>query len=179
MDLDLADTAIEPLVRDCVDMVVSKAEDTEVTVKIDVDDDIGEIRADAGRLRQVLFNLLSNAVRFTEAGGTVSVAARKAGDMVTLTVADTGKGMGAERRATSFDSFTSGDQRGAGLGLALVHRFVDLHGGNVGIRENPGGGTVVTCWLPVAANRQPQAGDALANDALTSDALLLTETHAE
>jgi len=161
MDLDLADTEIEPLVRACVEMVVSKAEDTEVTVKVDVDEDIGEIRADAGRLRQVLFNLLSNAVRFTEAGGTVTVAARRAGDMVTLTVADTGKGMGAERRATSFDSFTSGDQRGAGLGLALVHRFIDLHGGNVGIKENPGGGTVVTCWLPVAAVRRPAGEETL------------------
>ncbi len=167
MDLDLADTEIEPLVRDCVDMIVSKAEDTEVTVKVDVDEAIGTIRADAGRLRQVLFNLLSNAVRFTEAGGTVTVSARRAGDMVTLTVADTGRGMGAERRAMSFDSFTSGDRRGAGLGLALVHRFIDLHGGNVGIKENAGGGTVVTCWLPVAAVRR------LPDDA----ALLLTEQH--
>ncbi|MEM0987027.1 MAG: ATP-binding protein [Pseudomonadota bacterium] len=167
MDLDLAATDIEPLVRDCVDMVVSKAEDTEVTVKIEIADDVGQIHADAARLRQVLFNLLSNAIRFTEAGGTVSIAARRAGDMVTLTVADTGKGMGTERRAMSFDSFTSGDQRGAGLGLALVHRFVDLHGGNVGIKENPGGGTVVTCWLPVGAI-----------DTETDDALLLTESHA-
>ena len=60
--------------------------------------------------------------------------------MVTLSVRDNGKGLEADKRATSFDSFVSGDQRGAGLGLALVKHFVDLHGG-----------TEVTCWLPAQA----------------------------
>jgi signal transduction histidine kinase len=62
-----------------------------------------------------------------------------------------------ERQAASFDSFTSSDQRGAGLGLALVKNFVDLHGGSVGIKSVPGGGTEVVCWLPVKAvvTRQP------------------------
>lgn len=151
LDLELSDVDLDRLVRESLDMVVSKAEDTEVTVRADIGDDLGVIRADEGRLRQVLFNLVSNALRFTEAGGEVVVSAERTGEMATITVTDTGKGMDAERRATSFDSFTSGDQRGAGLGLALVHRFVDLHGGNVGIKENPGGGTIVTCWLPVEA----------------------------
>jgi signal transduction histidine kinase len=151
MDLDLTDVNFADLVGQSVEMVISKAEDTEVSVRADIDGDLGIIRADEGRLRQVLFNLVSNALRFSEAGGEVIVSARRTGEMATITVTDTGKGMDAERRASSFDSFTSGDQRGAGLGLALVHRFIDLHGGNVGIKENPGGGTIVTCWLPVEA----------------------------
>ena len=158
MDLELSDFGLAHLIQGCIDLVVSKAEDTEVSVKVEIADDVGVIRADEGRIRQVLFNLVSNALRFTEAGGTVTVTAQRAGEMVSVTVADTGKGMGAERRATSFDSFTSGDQRGAGLGLALVHRFIDLHGGNVGIKENAGGGTVVTCWLPVIAGRADEPG---------------------
>ena len=159
MDLDLTDVNFAKLVRESVEMVVSKAEDTEVTVRADIDGDLGIIRADEGRLRQVLFNLVSNALRFSEAGGEVVVSARRTGEMATITVTDSGKGMDADRRATSFDSFTSGDQRGAGLGLALVHRFIDLHGGNVGIKENPDGGTIVTCWLPVEAQVEPRAHD--------------------
>jgi len=170
MDLDVAETEIAPLVQACIDMVVSKAEDTEVAIHLDIDEGAGAIQADGGRLKQVLFNLMSNAIRFTEPGGTVTVSAQRSGEMVTISVADTGKGMGAERRATSFDSFTSGDQRGAGLGLALVHRFIDLHGGNVGIKENEGGGTVVTCWLPVATTGATAGHE---------DALLLTQPHAQ
>ena len=170
MDLDVAETEIAPLVQACIDMVVSKAEDTEVAIHLDIDEGVGAIQADGGRLKQVLFNLMSNAIRFTEPGGTVTVSAQRSGEMVTISVADTGKGMGAERRATSFDSFTSGDQRGAGLGLALVHRFIDLHGGNVGIKENEGGGTVVTCWLPVATTGATAGHE---------DALLLTQPHAQ
>lgn len=161
MDLDLADVALAPLIEESVEMVVTKAEDTEIHVRADILGDLGTIRADEGRLRQVLFNLVSNALRFTEPGGEIVVSAERVGEMATITVTDTGKGMDAERRATSFDSFTSGDQRGAGLGLALVHRFIDLHGGNVGIRENPDGGTIVTCWLPVVASVEKKAPAAL------------------
>ena len=151
LDLDLVDVSLGQLVEDSVEMVVTKAEDTQVHVRAELGDDLGHIRADEHRLRQVLFNLVSNALRFTEPGGEVVVAAQRVGEMATITVTDTGKGMTPETRAASFDSFTSGDQRGAGLGLALVHRFIDLHGGNVGIKENPAGGTIVTCWLPVVA----------------------------
>ena len=68
-----------------------------------------------------------------------------------LSVRDNGRGLEAEKRATSFDSFVSGDQRGAGLGLALVKHFVDLHGGSVGMQPVEGGGLEVKCWLPAKA----------------------------
>jgi signal transduction histidine kinase/PAS domain-containing protein len=152
LDLDLSDVPLGQLVEDSVEMVITKASDTQVHVHAELGDNLGMIRADEHRLRQVLFNLVSNALRFTEAGGEITVSAQRVGEMATITVTDTGKGMTPQTRATSFDSFTSGDQRGAGLGLALVHRFIDLHGGNVGIKENPEGGTIVTCWLPVVAN---------------------------
>ena len=165
LDLDITDVRLDTLVRECVEMVISKAEDTEVTVRAELGDDLGVIRADDGRIRQVLFNLVSNALRFTEPGGEVVISAQRVGDMATLSVSDTGRGMDAERRATSFDSFSSGDQRGAGLGLALVHRFIDLHGGNVGIKDNPAGGTIVTCWLPAIARTEAGEDDLIALDA--------------
>ena len=152
MDLDLSDVRLGDLIEDSVEMVVSKAADTEVTVRADLGADLGVIRADERRIRQILFNLISNALRFTEPGGEITVSADRAGDMARITVRDDGKGIDAERQAASFDSFTSGDQRGAGLGLALVKHFVELHGGRVGLKSSDGGGTEVVCWLPVQAS---------------------------
>ncbi len=151
IDLELDDVNLADVVHESVEMVVTKAEDTQVSVRAKVGKKLGVIYADERRIRQILFNLLSNALRFTDAGGEIVVSAERIGDMATLTVRDNGTGIDPDKRATSFDSFTSGDQRGAGLGLALVKHFVDLHGGNVGIKPADGGGTEVTCWLPVKA----------------------------
>ncbi|MEO0982110.1 MAG: ATP-binding protein [Pseudomonadota bacterium] len=156
MDLDLSDVRLGDVIEDSVEMVVSKAEDTEIAVRAEVADDIGVIRADERRLRQVLFNLVSNALRFAEPGGAVVVTADRAGEMARLTVRDDGKGIDPERQAGSFDSFTSGDQRGAGLGLALVKHFVELHGGRVGLKSSSEG-TEVVCWLPVQASARAAA----------------------
>lgn len=148
MDLDLGDVQLKDVIEDSVEMVVTKAEDTEVTVRADIKGQLGTIRADERRIRQILFNLVSNSLRFTDGGGEIVISAQRAGEMVTFSVKDNGRGLAAEQRATSFDSFTSGDQRGAGLGLALVKHFVDLHGGSVGMKPVEGGGLEVTCWLP-------------------------------
>lgn len=157
MDLDLDTVNLEDLITDGIEMVVSKAEDTEVTVRADVVGKLGMIRGDARRIKQVLFNLVSNSLRFTEPGGEVVVAAQRVGDMITLSVRDNGIGLEAGKRATSFDSFVSGDQRGAGLGLALVKHFIHLHGGTVGMKPVDGGGLEVTCWLPAQAALAPAA----------------------
>ncbi len=164
MDLDLSEVDLAEIIEDSVEMVVSKAADTRVTVRADVPNNVGRIRADERRIRQVLFNLISNALRFTEPGGEIVVSADRAGEMARITVRDDGRGIDPERQAGSFDSFTSGDQRGAGLGLALVKHFVELHGGGVGLKSTPGGGTEVVCWLPV------QAG--LSSDRSTPDVAL-------
>lgn len=166
IDLELDDVNLADVVRESVEMVVTKAEDTQVSVRAEIGKKLGVIHADERRIRQVLFNLLSNALRFTDAGGEIIVSAERIGDMATLTVRDNGTGIDPDKRATSFDSFTSGDQRGAGLGLALVKHFVDLHGGNVGIKPADGGGTEVTCWLPVKASASRVAPDLALGEAL-------------
>ncbi len=157
MDLDLSDVSLDQIITDSVDMVVSKAADTQVTVRAELPADLGVIRADEKRIRQVLFNLVANALRFTEQGGEVVVSADRAGEMARITVKDDGRGIDPERQAGSFDSFTSGDQRGAGLGLALVKHFVELHGGRVGMKSIAGEGTEVICWLPVRASLKSAA----------------------
>lgn len=159
MDLDLSRFALGEVIEDTVKMVVTEASDTQVSVSSDIEDDLGDIQADEKRIRQILFNLISNALRFTPSGGEIKVSASRIDDVAILTVKDNGKGIAAEKRAVSFDSFKSGDNRGAGLGLALVKHFVDLHGGNVGIKSPEEGGTEVTCWLPVEAKQQLLAAD--------------------
>ena len=161
MDLDLKDVNLRDMIDSSIEMVVSKAEDTQIAVRAEIAGELGTIRADERRLKQVLFNLISNSLRFTDSGGEIVVSAQRMGDMVTLSVRDNGRGLEAEKRATSFDSFVSGDQRGAGLGLALVKHFIDLHGGTVGMKPVEGGGLEVTCWLPVQASKAAQAQDLL------------------
>ncbi|CAN0366097.1 unnamed protein product [Scytosiphon promiscuus] len=166
MDLDLKDVDLSHVIEESIDMVVSKAEDTQIAVRADIKGKLGVIRADERRIRQVLFNLISNSRRFTESGGEIVVSSQRVGDMVTLSVRDNGRGLAADKRATSFDSFVSGDQRGAGLGLALVKHFIDLHGGTVGMKPVDGGGLEVTCWLPVKVTKVVQNQEMLLTESL-------------
>ena len=166
MDLDLKDVDLSHVIEESIDMVVSKAEDTQIAVRADIKGKLGVIRADERRIRQVLFNLISNSLRFTESGGEIVVSSQRVGDMVSLSVRDNGRGLAADKRATSFDSFVSGDQRGAGLGLALVKHFIDLHGGTVGMKPVDGGGLEVTCWLPVKVTKVVQNQEMLLTESL-------------
>ncbi len=168
IDLDLSEFDLSSVIESSVEMVVSKAEDTQVTVRAELGDDLGTIRADERRIKQVLFNLFSNALRFTETGGEVTVLADRAGDMARIIVRDTGRGIEAAKQVASFDSFTSSDQRGAGLGLALVKHFVELHGGRVAMKSEIGEGTEVVCWLPVSASEQASVPDMLLADGVAA-----------
>lgn len=155
MELELSEFNLRQAIEESVDFVVHSAENTKVRVEILCDDRIGNIHADERRIKQVLFNLLTNAMRFTSAGGHIKIEASKpvpSENIIRLAVSDTGKGIAAERQSSVFDSFTSGDTRGAGLGLALVRSFVELHGGDVKMKSSPGTGTSVICHLPETAS---------------------------
>ncbi len=113
---------------------------------------IGSFTADERRLRQVLFNLLSNAVGFSPPGGAVTLSAERKAGVVEFTVVDHGPGIPPEQKDKVFDLFETDSMgshhRGTGLGLSLVRSFVQLHGGNVTIDSTPGQGTIVTCAFP-------------------------------
>jgi len=149
--LDLAPMDVFETIAESVQMAASKARDTEVPIRVKCDPKIGAIDADQKRITQVIVNLLSNALRHTERGDTITVAAERLDGVIRLTVQDTGKGMAFDDQARAFDSFESGDRRGAGLGLALVRSFVEMHGGWVALSSEPGRGVTVTCHLPVHA----------------------------
>lgn len=151
VELDLGPMDIYATISESVQMASSKARDTEVPVRIKCDPKIGEIEADGKRITQVLVNLLSNALKHTERGDAITVSAERMDDVVRLIVSDNGKGMAFDAQAHAFDSFSSGDRQGAGLGLALVRSFVEMHGGWVALASEPGRGVTVTCHLPAKA----------------------------
>ncbi len=157
VQLDLAPVDLYETITESVQMAASKARDTEVPIRVKCDPKIGAIDADQKRITQVIVNLLSNALRHTERGDTITVSAERMDGVVRLTVADTGKGMAFDQQARAFDSFESGDRRGAGLGLALVRSFVEMHGGWVALQSEPGRGVTVTCHLPARAPEQRAA----------------------
>jgi signal transduction histidine kinase len=105
---------------------------------------LGTVEADERKLRQVVVNLLSNAVELTPAGGRVVISARDQGDHIEVAVRDTGPGIPAEDQERIFRAFEQGGQRtggGTGLGLALARRFVEAHGGRLDVRSQPGAGS--------------------------------------
>ena len=115
-------------------------------------DDVGSFVADGKRIRQILFNLLSNAIGFSQSGQTVTLAALRRDDEIIFKVTDQGRGIPAEVLDHVFDRFrthTSGSRhRGVGLGLSIVRSLVELHGGRVLIDTAEGEGTTITCIFP-------------------------------
>jgi signal transduction histidine kinase len=113
--------------------------------------DIGAIAADERRLKQVLLNLISNAIKFTPPGGAIRIGAERHAGAMVLTVADTGIGSALTDPASRYEEPDCGTPRsGAGLGLSLVKNLVELHGGTVTIDALAGRGTCVTCRIPAA-----------------------------
>ena len=146
LELDVVD--ILPMLTSVLGLVKERVREKKLALDFDCPLEIGWIVADQRRLRQVMFNLVGNAVKFTPNGGSILVRAARDGAEIILTVADSGPGIPAEDKARVFDSFTATVADGAGLGLTLVRRFVDLHGGRVELADGEPTGTVVTVRLP-------------------------------
>lgn len=122
-------------------------------LRVDVPDHVGAMQGDEKRLKQALFNLVSNAIKFTPAGGRITLSAERQGDQVVLGVADTGLGIASEEQSRVFERFERGSagntgSGGAGLGLSLVKSFVELHGGDVEIESDGQNGSTIRCRLP-------------------------------
>ncbi len=124
----------------------------QVRLSLETEDGLGTIWADPIRLKQMLYNLVANAVKFTPEGGRVTLMARPAGVHVEIAVADTGIGIRAEdlpRLFTEFSQLGPNRHEGTGLGLALTKRLVELHGGTIRVESASGRGSTFTLTLPV------------------------------
>jgi len=152
MILDLDRLDVIEVIESALPMAEEWAQHSQLKLKRDYTNDVGRIDVDARRLKQVVLNLVSNAVSHTQPGGEITVGAARNGSDITVWVKDTGEGISARAQASVFDPFEgqeSGDgRRGAGLGLALVKRFVELHNGWVELESQPRRGTTVTCHFP-------------------------------
>jgi PAS domain S-box-containing protein len=175
LDIDLEQTAIDQVCDASIRLVRQVAHKKQITVRSTIDPGLGELWADTRRLKQILVNLLTNAVKFTPAGGTVGlkVACDAAQQVTSFTVWDTGIGISTEGMERLFQPFIQLDSRlareyeGTGLGLVLVARLTELHGGSVEVASEVGQGsrfTVSLPWYPPGAperaNRQfPAPGE--------------------
>jgi signal transduction histidine kinase len=152
MELSLGDVDIQQTIASATEGLQDRLAESHIQLNIVAMDGIGIFRADAKRIRQILFNLLSNAIGFSEPGQTVTLAALRRPGEVIFKVSDEGRGIPLEVLDHVFDRFhthTVGTRhRGVGLGLAIVRSFVELHGGEVHIESAPGEGTIVTCVFP-------------------------------
>lgn len=145
--LDVVRLAVRPLLTDLAAFIAPECSKKGVALSLDL---AGPELAwvDGFRLKQAVLNLVLNALRATPAGGHVTVRTAGHERRLVLSVSDDGEGMTAETRARAFTPFFTTREEGTGLGLALVRRIVDQHGGAVDIASAPGEGTTVTLVFP-------------------------------
>jgi signal transduction histidine kinase len=146
---DLAD-----LVRDTADASSAQADAAGLTINMDLPSDLPLLSVDPARLRQVLLNLLANAIRYTPPGGTILMRARLTADgerqAVALEVEDSGPGIAQEDLPHVFDRFYKArDSSGMGLGLSIARSLVEAHGGTISAHSAFGQGTMIRVILPI------------------------------
>jgi signal transduction histidine kinase len=154
MELEAADFDLPSAIDDALILVRERASRRGIALGHSVDDRLGQIRGDERKVKQVLLNLLSNALKFTPAGGRIEVRARVQDDVAEIAVTDTGVGIAPEDQEAVFEEFRqvgAADNKveGTGLGLALSRKFIELHGGRIWVKSQVGQGSTFTFTLPV------------------------------
>jgi signal transduction histidine kinase len=153
MELELSQVAIPEVLRSAVSMHSERASRGGVELSLTTKPEEITISADGRRVRQIVFNLVSNAVKFTPAEGRVDVSARLDDGQVEIAVADTGPGIAPEELETIFEEFkqaTDGKRaEGTGLGLPLSRKLVELHGGRLWVESAAGNGSTFRFTLPI------------------------------
>ncbi|MEM8852318.1 MAG: ATP-binding protein [Pseudomonadota bacterium] len=152
MELSLGPVDIEATAHTVLDGLKHRIAEGGIEIEIDVAGDAKGFEGDPQRVRQVLFNLLSNAISHSPEGGTVTVEARSEGDFVALSVRDRGPGITRDKAEAVFERFMTstaqGRRGGVGLGLSLVKSFVELHGGTVAVAPVEGAGAALKVRFP-------------------------------
>jgi len=160
LELKLAPVNVRDVIEAARQGVEERLRQNEVRLDIEVTLGVNEIVADARRITQMLYNLLSNAIGFSAPGEAVILTCGREDSMVAFTVADRGVGIPEDFQQAVFDRFESRTQgsrhRGAGLGLSIVKSLAELHGGMVSLTSAPGQGTQVTVLLPLKQEAAPE-----------------------
>jgi signal transduction histidine kinase len=149
MVLERSRVDIPEMLRSVVTLTQERARSRGLEIRLSCPSQIGAIEADERRLKQALFNLISNAVKFTPPGGAIGIEGRYSQGELLLTVADTGIGIAPADQARVFEKYACKREGSSGLGLSLVKSLIELHGGSVEIESALGRGTRVICRLPI------------------------------
>jgi signal transduction histidine kinase/ActR/RegA family two-component response regulator len=164
MELEYSSFELPGLLHGAVSMLRERAAIHGITMDVDVGDDVGEVYADELRLKQVLLNLVTNAVKFTGDGGSVVVGASRHEAEVHITVTDTGVGVPEADKDRIFESFQQGGrgssrEEGTGLGLTLSRRIVELLGGRMWLESEVGRGSTFGFAIPTGERERTATGD--------------------
>ncbi|HEX5436979.1 MAG TPA: PAS domain-containing protein [Gemmatimonadaceae bacterium] len=177
LHLEIKRVELTGIIEAALDTVKLAANAKHLSVLTTLDAPSAMVLGDAGRLRQVVSNLLTNAVKFTPQGGRIDIGLTVANGMARIRVADTGQGIDAEFLPHVFDRFRQADgsstrtHGGLGLGLAIVRHLTELHGGRVGAEsQGPGLGAIFTVELPLDVTAEPGAAHPGGHDAAAHDA---------
>ncbi|MGC9318114.1 MAG: ATP-binding protein [Armatimonadota bacterium] len=154
--LQLAPTDVGALVAKVRRVMKLKAEQKKLSIEGAVEGDLSSIPVDPERLESAVHRLCENAIKYTEPGGTVAIDARRVNEHVEIAVSDTGKGIPPDKIGMIFEKFAQleddgereKDERGAGLGLYVVRRIVELHGGEIAVDSEPGRGSTFRLHIP-------------------------------
>ena len=154
MELEPTDFDLPGAIDNALTLVRERAGRRGITLGRAIDERVGTIRADERKVKQVLLNLLSNALKFTLEGGRIDVRTAANEGLVEVSVADTGVGIAPEDQEAVFEEFRqvgTADKKveGTGLGLALARKFVELHGGRIWVESQVGVGSTFTFTIPV------------------------------
>jgi signal transduction histidine kinase len=160
--LETGPLPLKPIIDEAVAQVTSAATAKDVTLHVSGDAGLPIVRGDANRLRQIVWHLLANAIKFTPRGGEIFVTL-ETNEMACITVRDTGPGVAHDFLPRIFDRFTQADSsptRGAGglgVGLSLIRELIERHGGDIKVANDPRGGAVFTVRLPLHPEDRPAA----------------------
>jgi signal transduction histidine kinase len=162
LTLDQREISVAELLNESKELMAEWGRQQSLEILIDCPSDIGTFEVDEVRIKQVLFNLVGNAIKYTPPGGHIAIVAWKQDPWIILSVLDTGVGIPQEDKDRIFGKFEKANahlrQGGAGLGLSLVKSFVELHGGRVELFSDEKDGTRISCFLPIKSS-QPERAD--------------------
>ena len=162
MELRLERIDVTGLLERVAEKLSSSIDGRDLTLNVEVGADVTAFVADPNRVEQILSNLLSNAIGFSELGGIIRMGAKRTGAAIQFFVSDSGRGIEPEFQKQAFERFQSrpvpGGHRGPGLGLSIVKSFVELHDGQVSLLSKVNQGTTVLCTFPIEGPGSHQRG---------------------
>ena len=154
MELVVTEFNLPIALENAVTLVRERASRHGLKLELNIDERLGDFVADERKFKQILLNLLSNAVKFTPEGGQISINAAPIPEGVEVAVSDTGVGIAPQDHETIFEEFRqvgsdyTKKREGTGLGLTLTRKFVEMHGGRIGVQAELGKGSIFTFTLP-------------------------------